>query len=159
MNIQNNEMIIFFDNDGPGNVVYSMSSLCSIYPTAKEYDLHISVPGIKDSYSGVRYPKHKEVLGRYVYTFGNRKPIIIKAGENRLLTLSFHETRLHSYERIPTKAPDIVKSYCTFSYLHENGKKGLALEILESIDITYFALDREDVQKAFSRSNRNKLGE
>lgn len=149
--VNSDRISLFVDNDGPGSVVFNQSALCSIWPTHKSSTLWtFGRPG-EPKVMQTRYPTSEEVVGRYVYFYGQDNPIILKPGFQQIFNLRRRKGIITEGKELLASS-EAVKSYCTFSFLHENTSEDGIMEILDSLSVSFFALERTDVQEALKES-------
>ncbi|WP_157967534.1 hypothetical protein [Cohaesibacter intestini] len=138
---------LYIDNDGPGSVVFNQTALCSIWPTEKSSTLWVGVDGEPNKYFDSRYPTAKEVVGRYIYSYGDRSPIIVKSGQEFLHDLNRRELLIQNKDGINSNENE-VKSYCFFDFIHENTSQDAIIDIVDSLEVSFFATERDVVKQA-----------
>lgn len=140
--VDTKHLSVFISNRGPGAAIFPGHALCSIWATDKAETLMV---GEKGSFVTSRYPKPEEVVGRYIYFFGlGNSTTVVQPGERRLVTMPFRELKIAEGKELPATRGE-VKSYCFIDFSHENGEEDGLLRSVDSIRVSFFALDRPDV--------------
>jgi hypothetical protein len=149
-NVGPSALSLFVHNDGPGVAILSGGVLCVIWPTKTSLELWVPSSRREGRLVGVRYPRPEETVGQYVYFYEVHEggPVLVNSGEQQVVHLSFKEMLIDATAAPPQE--DEVKSSCTVTFIHEDGTDDVVLDLLKTVEVSFFALDREDVKQAIS---------
>lgn len=145
------QLTLTIDNDGPGSIVFGGSVSCDVYQTKTEMELWVESETHPGAYFLSRYPRPDEVVARTVFFYGDATNAeIITPGTFKQITLPFRDISPQPFTPDLVAERPEVKSYCTMLYDLENGRDGFFFDFIRDIEVSFFALDQEDVIAAFA---------
>ena len=158
ISIEPYKITLFVANLGKGAAIFDGGVLCRMAVTDREDRLYTKGEETpEESFVNIRLPLPNEIKENFLYSYYPKEqlPIILNEGENKVVEMPLSEMRKEW--RTEKGKIQNFKSYCSFFFVHQNGKKDVNFQDLSAFDVSLFSLDQPDVKNILSKFRNGRF--